>query len=251
MPIWLQAGLWGLFSGGALLIGALIGYRVELSNRTIAGIMAFGAGVLISALCFELMEEAFREGGLQATTLGFAAGALVYSAANWGLGCYGAKHRKRSKVQHTSQQEAEGSGTAIAVGALLDGIPESIAIGLSLLVGTGVSLVTVAAIFISNIPEGLSSSAGMRRSGRSALFIFGIWGAIALISGLAALAGYSIFAGFSHEVRAATTATAAGAILAMIADTMLPEAFEGEHDLTGLITAAGFLCAFALSMMAN
>jgi hypothetical protein len=95
IPVWLQAGLWGLFSGGALLIGAAIGYRVELSNRRIAGIMAFGAGVLISALCFELMEEAFKEGGLRATVIGFAAGAVVYSAANWGLSFYGAKHRKR------------------------------------------------------------------------------------------------------------------------------------------------------------
>ena len=134
IPVWLQAGLWGLFSGGALLIGAAIGYRVD---------------------------------------------------------------------------------------------------------------------FISNIPEGISSSVGMKRSGRSAAFIFGIWGTITLISGLAALAGYSVFDGFSHEMRAATTATAAGAILAMIADTMLPEAFEGAHNLSGLITAAGFLCAFALSMMAS
>lgn len=110
---------------------------------------------------------------------------------------------------------------------------------------------TVAAIFISNIPEGLSSSAGMKRSGRSAAFIFGIWGTIAIVSGLAALVGYSVFDCFSHEARSATTAIAAGAILAMIADTMLPEAFEGEHNLTGLITAAGFLCAFTLSMMAS
>ena len=249
IPVWLQAGFWGLFSGAALLIGATIGYRVELSKRRIAGIMAFGVGVLISALCFELMEEAFKEGGLLAATLGFAVGAVVYSLANWGLGFHGAKHRKRSKVQHASKEEAKSGGTAIAVGALLDGIPESIAIGLSMLAGTGVSLVTVAAIFISNIPEGISSSAGMKRSGRSAAFIFGIWGTIAIVSGLAAVIGYSVFGSFSSETRAATTAMAAGAILAMIADTMLPEAFEGQHNLTGLITAAGFLCAFALSMM--
>ncbi len=251
IPAWLEAGFWGLFSGGALIVGALIGYRVELSHRRIAGIMAFGAGVLISALCFELMEEAYKEGGLAASAIGFSAGALVYSIANWGLSFYGAKRRKRSQAQHSSSEEADSSGAAVALGALLDGIPESIAIGLSMLAGAGVSVVTVAAIFISNIPEGIASSAGMKRSGRSATFIFGIWGAIAIISGIAALAGYSIFDSFSHEARAATTAVAAGAILAMIADTMLPEAFEGEHNLTGLITAAGFLCAFALSMAAG
>jgi zinc transporter, ZIP family len=251
VPGWAEAGLWGLCSGGALLVGAAIGYRVELSHRTIAGIMAFGAGVLVSALCFELMEDAFHEGGLRASVFGFAAGAVVYSAANWVLGLYGAKHRKRSKVQHATTEEAQGSGAAIAVGALIDGIPESIAIGLSLLAGAGVSLVTVSAIFISNIPEGISSAAGMKRSGRSAAFIFGIWGSIAVVSGLAALVGYSVFDGFSHETRAATTAVAAGAILAMIADTMLPEAFEGAHNLSGLITAAGFLCAFVLSMTAS
>jgi ZIP family zinc transporter len=249
MPIWMQAGLWGLFAGGALVLGAAIGYRVRLSGRVIASIMAFGAGVLISALAFELMGEAYKQGGLGAAAFGFASGAVVYSAANWLLSLYGAKHRKRSGGLQPSENGAEGSGAAIAVGALLDGIPESIAIGLGMLAGTGVSMVTVTAIFISNIPEGLASSAGMKRSGRSAGFIFGLWLMIAFISGIAALAGYSVFDAFSLEVRAATTGVAAGAVLAMIVDTMIPEAFERTHNLAGLITSAGFLCAFALSML--
>jgi len=141
------------------------------------------------------------------------------------------------------------SGAAIAVGALLDGIPESIVIGLSMLGGGKVSMVAVAAIFLSNVPEGLSSAAGMKKAGRSATYIFGIWGGIALASGVSALAGYTVFEGFSNEVVAATTAVAAGAILAMLADTMIPEAFQEAHDFAGLITVAGFLSAFALSKM--
>ena len=140
---------------------------------------------------------------------------------------------------------------AIAIGALLDGIPESIVIGLSMLKGGTVSMVTVVAIFLSNIPEGLSSAAGMKKAGRSATYIFGIWGSIALASGVAALVGYHVFQGFSPEVVAATTAIAAGAILAMLVDTMIPEAFEVAQTLAGLVTVAGFLTAFMLSKMGS
>jgi ZIP family zinc transporter len=130
---------------------------------------------------------------------------------------------------------------------LLDGIPESIAIGLSMLAGGAVSSVAVTAIFLSNIPEGLSSAAGMKKAGRTASYIFGVWAGIAILSGLAALAGYTLFRGVSVETVAATTAVAAGAILAMLVDTMIPEAFEQAHDFAGLIAVLGFLAAFALS----
>jgi ZIP family zinc transporter len=164
----------------------------------------------------------------------------------------GAKHRKRSgHANDASQATDEGSGIAIALGALLDGIPESIVIGVSLLTGQGVGIVAVAAVFLSNLPEGLSSAAGMRKAGRSPAYIFGIWGGIALASGVAALVGNVAFAGTSPALISAVTAVAAGAILAMLTDTMIPEAFETAHDFAGLITVAGFLAAFTLSRLAG
>lgn len=248
----LQAGLWGLLSGSALLIGALVGWFVPLSRRLIAGIMAFGAGVLISALSFELIDEAWRQGGFPPVAGGFMAGALVYTLANYWLSHRGARHRKRSpseKRDHQAKHHPD-NGAALAMGALLDGIPESIVIGVSLLKGGAVGLVAVIAVFLSNIPEGLSSAAGMKAEGKRAAGVFGMWAAIAVASGAAAAIGYLAFAGVAPEGIAFVQAVAAGAILAMIVDTMVPEAFEGTHDFAGLIAVSGFLCAFALSRIA-
>lgn len=155
---------------------------VRVPPAVIAWIMAFGAGVLISALSFELVDEAVRQGGATATTVGFLAGALVHVAANAALDRRGARHRKRSGGQQPSEEQQSGSGAAIAVGALLDGVPESVVLGLGLVGGGGVSPTVLAAIVISNVPEGLSSAAGMKRSGRSAGYVFGVWGGIALAS---------------------------------------------------------------------
>lgn len=244
MTPWLASLFWGGVAGGALLVGSFIGYYVPLQQRVVAAIMAFGSGVLICALSFELVEKAYLQGGFSATSIGFLGGAVVYTLANAILNRHGAKYRKRSR--RPKEATATDGGMAIAIGALMDGIPESLVIGLSLLGGGTVSAVAVAAVFISNIPEGLSSSVGMKKSGRSRCYIFGIWGIIAILSAMASLCGYIFFETASAATLSFITAVAAGAILAMIADTMIPEAFAEDHNYAGLITALGFLTAFSL-----
>ena len=249
MAPWMIALLAGLVAGGALLLGSAIAWFVKVPAKVVAGIMAFGAGVLISALTLELVSEAMDQGGLLATSGGFLAGAVIYVGLNILLARSGARHRKRSGDQQPSAQEDSGSGGAIAIGALLDGVPASMVLGLSVLGGPGLSVPMFAAVFISNVPEGLSSSAGWKRAGRGAGYVFGIWGAIALASGLAALAGFALLDGASPGTLAAVNALAAGAILAMITDTMIPEAFAEDSLYSGLLATLGFLAALTLHAM--
>ena len=233
---------YGLLSGSALLIGAAIGVYGRLGRRPVAWVMAFGSGILISAIAFDLMDEAFSHGGLPSTAAGFLIGAGIFTVGAVLIARAGGRHRKRS-----SRTGDAGSAATIALGTAIDGIPESIIIGLMLLDSEGIALATLAAIFLSNIPEALSSSAGMRAAGRSLAYVFGLWGAIAAMSGVFALVGYAFFAAAAPETIAVTQAIAAGALLAMIADTMIPEAFHDAQDAAGLISAIGFVSGFALS----
>lgn len=248
MPLALQAGLWGLLSGSALLIGALLGWFVPMPRRLVAGIMAFGAGVLISALSFDLMDEAWGRGGIWPVAAGFFGGAAFFTLCNQLLALWGARHRKRSDATLRATHKPD-NGAALALGALIDGIPESIVIGVSLLEGGAIGFVAVIAVFLSNLPEGLASAAGMKTEGKGAAFVFLLWSAIALAAGAASLGGYLAFAGADPAAVAAVQAIAAGAILAMIVDTMVPEAFEGTQDYAGLIAVTGFLAAFLLSKL--
>lgn len=245
----LVAGMWGGVAGASLLIGALIGIYARVSQKIIGLIMAIGAGVLISSVSFELMEEAFRVGGFDAAAIGLLLGAFVFFAADWIVNRLGAQHRKRSKDDMQAKHGEGGSASALVIGALLDGIPESLAIGIGLLQGGKVSAVMVAAVFMSNIPESLSAAAGMKKAGRSTRYILTLWTIVMMVSALAAAAGYIFLAGASGNTTGAISAFAAGAILTMLASTMMPEAYDEGGAAVGLVTTIGFLIAFVLSKM--
>lgn len=240
----LEAAFWGFVGGGALLVGAVLGLRFSFSQRAIGLIMAFGAGVLISAAAFELTEEAFDRGGRDAAVLGLALGAVSFFVGDGLIDRMGGNNRKRS-----GDQQQDGAPMALVLGALMDGIPESAAIGISLLEGNGVGVAVVVAVFISNVPESLSASVGLKKSGRSTPWILGLWGTVVVVSTLSAMAGFGLLDGASGDLIGGIQAFAAGAIVTMLADTMVPEAYEDTGKLTGLVTAAAFALSFVLSTL--
>lgn len=246
IPVWLQAGGWGFFAASALLVGSLLGWFICFSPKSIAHIMAFGSGILVAALAFELVDEAMAQAGVWWVAGGFMAGALVFSLINHRLGSTGVKHRKRSQPQ---QSASDNTGMAIAAGTMLDGIPESMAIGLLVASGGKLSIATVAAIFISNIPEALSSTAGMRRAGRSGWFMVRLWVGMAVLSGVFAILGALFFGTAPAHVKALITCIAAGGIFAMVVETMIPEAFAETHEMSGLMAALGFITSLALQAL--
>jgi zinc transporter, ZIP family len=254
----LEAAWWGFVGGAALLVGALFGLYVKVGLRVIGLVMAFGAGVLISAVAFELTEEAYRSAGGTAAALGLAAGSVTFFTGDWLIDRRGG-HRRKSPVHGgvrvpepaatsgSGSPAAASSGLALVLGALLDGIPESAAIGISLLGGSGVGVAMVAAVFLSNIPESMSATTGLKASGRSTPWILGLWSLVVVASTVSAVAGYALLGDASENTVAFIQTFAAGAILTMLADTMMPEAVEHAGRLVGLLTVLGFAVAFFLS----
>lgn len=233
----------GLLAGGALLVGALIAWYRDVPQNIVAGVMAFGAGVLISALSFDLVAESLSESGIWPTLTGFAVGAILYVGINGFLDWRNFRNRR-------GRGDSPGTGTGIAVGALLDGIPESMVLGLSMVSGHGVSVPILTAVVISNLPEGLSSTAELKAAGKNKKFVFLLWGGIAIVAAISSVIGYTILADASREITGFITALAAGAILAMVCDTMIPDAFRRTHNYTGLLATVGFLTSLVIHELA-
>lgn len=240
--------MWGGLSASAVLLGALAALFTSIPKKITGFIMAFGTGTLIGAAAFELLDESLNSGGIKATAIGFVAGSIVYTLFDLYISNKGGANRKRSNNSSKSSGEENQSGLGIFAGTVMDAIPESIMLGASLLAGKGVSIVLVVSIFVSNIPEGLSSTIGLRKNGYSKAKIALMWACVLIISSLAAMGGYLFLEQLSSEMKAAIGAFAGGGIIAMICSTMMPEAFEEGGPIVGFIASMGLLASLLLDI---
>jgi ZIP family zinc transporter len=244
------AFLWGLLAASSLVIGELLAVYIKVPRRVLGLIMAFGVGVLISAVSFELVDEAFRSTNRGwAIGGGLLVGALVFFIGDVLIDRMGGRRHRQLDRQATGKKQPQGSGLAILLGTVLDGIPESIVIGLTLVKGGTVSVAMVVAVFLSNLPEAIGATSGLKASGWKHSRTLGLWVAVAAMSAIASWVGYAFFDTASPDVLAFTLAFAGGALLTMLADSMMPEAFRDSGKLVGLVTTFGFGLAYLISVL--
>jgi ZIP family zinc transporter len=236
-----EAFCWGGLGAAALLVGALIAYLLNPSRQVMAVVMAVGTGLLIGSVSFELVDEALEHQAVAWVALLVLVGAATFTVGNWILSRRGGGERK-----DPTGEQADGSAMAIVLGSVLDGIPESCVLGLTVLQG-GVSVPLLAGVALSNLPEGMSSSSGLKAAGWPRRRVVAMWSLVVLVSAISAAAGYLLLDPHSGRTGALVQAFAAGALLAMLADTLLPEAYEVEGVLTGPLVVAGFAVSLALS----
>lgn len=243
----LNALLWGLLATSSLIIGGIIASRFSLKEKTIGIIMAFGAGTLISAVSYELIFEAVKIGkGTGFPAFGLFAGALTFFFSDRLIEKLGAKNHMEIKASGKSSLVVP-----MVLAIILDGVPESIVIGLGIFEGGTVSLAMLVAVFISNMPEAIAGTSGMKASGWSKGKILFLWSVIALICAVASVAGYSLFSGASEEWLSFIQAFAGGAILIVLANSMMPESFEHGKKLAGLFTVLGFFISVSVIILEN
>lgn len=232
---------WGAFGAAALLVGALIAYQLSPGRRVIAVVMALGTGLLIGSVAFELIDEALETQTVFWVAFSVLVGAAVFTVGDWLLTRGGGGDRKDA-----TGAQGEGSPLAIVLGSVLDGIPESFVLGLTVLQG-GVSVSLLAGVLLSNLPEGMSSSSGLKAAGWPQRRVLRMWSLVVLVSAVASAAGYALLDPRSGRTSALVQSFAAGALLAMLADTLLPEAYAVEGVLTGPLVVLGFAASLALS----
>jgi zinc transporter, ZIP family len=235
-----EAFTWGAIGASALLIGSLVSYTFEPSQRVIAVVMALGTGVLIGSVAFELIDDALETQTVGWVSLLTLVGAGVFAVGNWVIDRRGGSERK-----DPTGKQSDGAPLAIVLGSVLDGIPESFVLGLTVIQGA-VSISLLAGILLSNFPEGMASSSGLRAAGWPRKKVVVMWLLVMLVSALSAAAGFVLLDPRSGRTGALVQSFAAGALLAMLADTLLPEAYEVEGVLTGPLVAAGFAISLAL-----
>ena len=233
---------WGALAASSLVLGALLAFARPWPARWVGFVLAFGAGALISAISFELWLEGARTGGFGVTAIGLAVGALTY----FGLDAAIARRHSAGRGRR-GRAGAEDAGPALALGAFLDGVPEQMALGIGLAAGEGVSVGLLVAIFISNLPEAIGSANDMARSGTARGTIMRLWVAVAAICTLATVIGYAAASGSTGDFKAAIDGFAAGALIVMLIDSMIPDATSESGRVAGLVTTLGFAVATALA----
>jgi ZIP family zinc transporter len=240
-----SAFAWGALAASSLVLGAVIALRARVPKLAIGLVMAFGAGALISAVAFDLVAEAARISSGHGTTIaGIFAGCAVFFAGDVAIDRIGGAHRKRAAAPPDDE-----AALGIVLGTVLDGIPESLVIGLTIHADGAVGAAYLVAVVISNLPEGLGSTTGLRAGGWRPRRIVALWVGIALLSGASSLVGYALFERTSADAVAFVLAFAGGAILTMLADTMMPEAYRYGGKLVGVATTLGFATAFVVQAL--
>jgi ZIP family zinc transporter len=257
--------LFGVVTSTALVLGAFIGVRFELPKRVLAIILSFASGALITALSFELFEDAFQRGGIWLAAIGLFIGAVVFTVLSalldrWAQAGQDSvpadEHRGSAKLDTDAAATGRApypastrgaAGLALLAAATLDGVPENLALGVSLGEGTG-GLALLAAIFVSNLPEALVGAASMRSQGMSTTAIVRLWGLCSIVLVIAVVLGAGPLSGSDPKTISLPLAFAAGAVIAALADTLMPEAFEHGGPAVALSTAAGFVLSFLLSL---
>jgi zinc transporter, ZIP family len=233
---------WGALAASSLVLGALLAFARRWPIRWVGFVLAFGAGALISAISFELALEGANAGGLEITAIGLAIGALTYFFLDGVIA-----RRFDAGRGRPGRATAPDAGSALALGAFLDGVPEQMALGIGLAAGEGVSVGLLVAIFVSNLPEAIGSATDMEKSGAKQSTILRLWLGVAAICTLAAVGGYAVADVTAGDFKAIINGFAAGALIVMLIDSMIPEATREAGRTAGLVTTLGFAVAAALS----